>query len=157
MPDRCRSEIDGVCFTDRMPQTTPPAETRRLRVLAVVAASGCLVLGLALQLLARTPLIDVLGSMLYVVFFGLLIVLAWPRLSALTATGIALAVAVAIELLQLTPVPTAIVGAVPVSRLLFGSAFDPMDLAAYLAGAVLLWVLLALLRAGARRPAAGGR
>ncbi|MDR6906167.1 glycopeptide antibiotics resistance protein [Agromyces sp. 3263] len=140
-----------------MPQTTPLAETRRLRVLAVVAASGCLVLGLALQLLARTPLIDVLGSMLYVVFFGLLIVLVWPRLSALTVTAIALAVAMVIELLQLTPAPAAIVAALPVSRLLFGSAFDPMDLAAYVAGAVLLWLLLALLRVGAARVARGGR
>lgn len=144
MPDRCRSETDGVCFTDRMPQPTTPAGTGRLRVLAVVAASGCLVLGLAL--LDRTPLIDVLGSMLYVVFFGLLIVLVWPRLSAITVAAIALALAVAIELLQLTPVPAAIVDAVPVSRLLFGSAFDAMDLVAYLGGAVLLWALLVLLR-----------
>ena len=146
MPDRCRSEIDGVCFIDRMPQPTTPAGTGRLRVLAVVAASGCLVLGLALQLLDRTPLIDVLGSMLYVVFFGLLIVLVWPRLSAITVAASALALAVAIELLQLTPVPAAIVDAMPVSRLLFGSSFDAMDLVAYLGGAVLLWALLVVLR-----------
>jgi hypothetical protein len=146
MPDRCRSEIDGVCFTDRMPQPTTPATAARLRVLAVVAASGCLVLGLALQLLDRTPVGDVLGSKLYVVFFGLLTVLLWPRLSPIVTTAIALALAVAIELLQLTPVPAAIVDAAPVSRLLFGSAFDAMDLAAYLGGAVLLWALLVLLR-----------
>ena len=140
-----------MCFTDRMPQTTRSADTRRLRVLAVVAASGCLVLGLALQLLERTPVIDVLGSMLYVVVFGLLLALAWPALPALATAGLALAIAVAIELLQLTPIPAAIVDAVPASRLLFGSAFDPMDLAAYLGGAVLLWALLVSLRATASR------
>ena len=91
-------------------------------------------LGLALQLLDRRPLIDVLGSMLYVVFFGLLIVLAWPRSRRSPSPSIALAIAVGVELLQLTPIPAAVVDAVPASRLLFGSAFDPMDLAAYLGG-----------------------
>jgi hypothetical protein len=104
-----------------------------------------------LQLVERSPLVDVLGSMLYVVFFGLLLALAWPALPALVTAGVALAIAVTIELLQLTPIPAAIVHAVPVSRLLFGSAFDAMDLAAYLGGAVLLWTLLVLLRASASR------
>ena len=145
MPDRCRSETDGVCFTDRMPLPTTPARTARLRVLAVVAASGCLVLGLALQLLDRTPLIDVLGSMLYVVFFGLLIVLVAATLGdhrGRHRTGARRGDRVAAA----HPVPAAIVDAVPVSRLLFGGAFDAMDLVAYLGGAVLLWALLVVLR-----------
>ena len=55
---------------------------------------------------------------------------------------LALAIAVGVELLQLTPIPAAVVDAVPAARLLFGSAFDPWDLAAYLGGAVALFVLL---------------
>ena len=132
--------VGSVCFTERMPPVTAPA--RRIRLRALVAAAGCIALGLALQLLDRSPLIDVLGSMLYVVAFGLVILLAWPALPPVAVASIALAIAVGVELLQLTPIPAAVVDAVPAARLLFGSAFDPWDLAAYLGGAVALFVLL---------------
>ena len=106
-----------------MPPVT--ASARRIRLRALVAAVGCVVLGLGLQLLDRSPLVDVLGSMLYVIVFGLVILLTWPALPAVAVASIALAIAVGVELLQLTPIPAVVVDAVPPARLLFGSAFDP--------------------------------
>ena len=147
--------VGSVCFTERMPPVTAPA--RRIRLRALVAAAGCIALGLALQLLDRSPLVDVLGSMLYVVLFGLVILLAWPALAwpalpAVAVASVALAIAVGVELLQLTPIPAAVVDAVPAARLLFGSAFDPWDLAAYLGGAVALFVLLRVITRARTRP-----
>jgi hypothetical protein len=130
------------------------AERRRLRVLSLVAASGCLVLGVLLQLLDRSPLVDVAGSVLYVGFAGMLLAALWPALSSAAIAAVAFAFAAAVELLQLTAVPQGIVAAFPPARLLFGSSFDPFDLVAYAGGAVLLYVAhLGLARLVARQPA----
>jgi hypothetical protein len=43
-----------------------------------------------LQLVERSPLVDVRGSMLYVVFFGLLLVVAWPALRTAVVAAVAL-------------------------------------------------------------------
>ena len=143
---RLPSAAGSVCFTVRMPPAAAPA--RRIRLRAAVASAGCVALGLGMQLFDRSPLIDVLGSVLYVVVFGLVILLAWPKLPAIAVSSVALAIAVGVELLQLTSIPAAVVDAVPAARLLFGSAFDPWDLAAYLGGAVALFVLLRVIRPG---------
>ncbi len=141
-----RRPAGSVCFTERMPPVTAPA--RRIRLHALVSAGCCVALGLGLQLLDRSPLVDVLGSMLYVVAFGLVVLLAWPALPAVVIASIALAIAVGVELLQLTPIPAAVVDAVPAARLLFGSAFDLWDLAAYLGGGVALYVLVRVITRG---------
>jgi hypothetical protein len=128
-----------------------------------VAAVVCLALGLGLQLLERSPLIDVLGSMLYVVFIGLLILVAWPALRAVVIASIAFAMATLVELLQLTGIPDVVVDALPPARLVFGSEFDPLDLIAYVGGALLLLVLLLVITrskrtaASQRHPATRGR
>lgn len=116
------------------------AGRRRLQVLSLVAASGCLVLGILLQLLDRSPLVDVAGSVLYVGFAGMLFAAAWPALSSVAIASAAFAFAAAVELLQLTGVPQALVAVFPPARLVFGSSFDPIDLVAYAGGAVLLFV-----------------
>lgn len=118
--------------------TPPLAPLGRIRLLAVVGALACLALGLGLQLLHRSSLIDLLGSVLYVMLAGLLVLLVRPSLPALVIAAIALGIATAIELLQLTPIPAVIVESFPPARLVLGSAFDPLDLVAYLAGALLL-------------------
>ncbi|HKH08017.1 MAG TPA: DUF2809 domain-containing protein [Agromyces sp.] len=134
------------------------AERRRLRVLSLVAASGCLVLGLVLQLLERSPLVDVAGSVLYVGFAGMLLAAVWPALSSPAVASVAFAFAAAVELLQLTRVPQAVVAVFPPARLLLGSSFDPIDLVAYTGGAVLLFVAhLGLVRLAARQPATTAR
>jgi hypothetical protein len=105
--------------------------------------------GLGTQLLGPSPSVDLLGSVLYVVLVGLLVQLVWPNLHILPVTAVALAVATAVELLQLTPIPAAIVAAVPAARLVLGSAFDPVDLVAYWGGAAVLFLLLSVItRAG---------
>ena len=121
---------------------TPLTPLRRIRLLAVVAALLCLALGLGLQLLDRSSVIDLLGSVLYVMLVGLLVVLVRPSLPALVIAAIALGISTMVELLQLTPIPAVIVESFPPARLVLGSAFDPLDLVAYLAGALLLIPLL---------------
>lgn len=124
----------------------PSASLNHVRALGALAAVVSLTLGLGLQLLDRSPLIDVLGSMLYVVFFGLLLLVAWPALRTVVIAAVALAVATLLEVLQLTGVPDAIVDPIPPARLVFGSAFDPLDLVAYVGGALSLVVLLLAIR-----------
>lgn len=114
------------------------APVRRIRLLAVVGVLACLALGLGLQLLDRSPVIDLLGSVLYVMLVGLVILLVRPSLPRLVIAAIALGIATVVELLQLTPVSAAVVEAVPSARLVLGSSFDPLDLVAYVAGALLL-------------------
>ena len=130
----------------------PIQGTRRLRLLSGVAAAGCLVLGLAAQALDRSPLVDVVGSALYVCCIGLLICVAWPRLSSIVIASLAFGFAVSVELIQLTGLPSAIATVFPPARLLLGSAFDPLDLIAYVGGALLLLVAHAGLTMLARQP-----
>ena len=127
----------------------------RVRVLSVVVLAGCLALGLGLQLLERSLVVDVVGSVLYVCAVGLPLVALWPELPGAAVALTAFAFAVAVELLQLTAVPQAVVAAFPPSRLLFGSSFDPIDLVAYAGGAVLLFgARVAIVRVARRRAAA---
>jgi hypothetical protein len=123
-------------------------------VLSLVAASGCLVLGALLQLLERSFVVDVAGSVLYVGFAGMLLAAASPALSSATIASFAFAFAVAVELLQLTGVPQALVAVFPGARLVFGSSFDPIDLLAYAGGAVLLFVAHSALVRVVSRPTA---
>ena len=109
-------------------------------------------LGLAAQALDRSPLVDVAGGALYVCCIGLLICVAWPRLSSIVIASLAFGFAVSVELIQLTGLPSAIATVFPPARLLLGSAFDPFDLIAYVGGAFLLLVAHAGLTMLARRP-----
>ncbi|MFE6254324.1 DUF2809 domain-containing protein [Agromyces sp. NPDC057865] len=131
------------------------ASSRAVRVRAVIGAVACLALGLGLQLLDRSLVIDLLGSALYVVFAGLLALLIRPSLTGPAVALIAVAFATVIELLQLTGIPAAIVDVVPLARLVFGSSFDPMDLVAYLVGAVLLVPIVAVIRRRGSAPEGG--
>jgi hypothetical protein len=117
--------------------STPTAGSRGIRVRSMLAAVVGLAFGLGLQLLDRTPLIDVLGSVVYLVFIACLLRAIWPLLGAVGSAATAFGFATALELLQLTELPQLVVDAVPPSRLLLGSAFDPIDLFAYAGGAVL--------------------
>ncbi|WP_165314301.1 DUF2809 domain-containing protein [Agromyces protaetiae] len=122
-----------------------------MRLRAAACAVGCLVLGLALQVLDRSVAVDVAGSVLYVLLVGFIVVVAAPRPPPLAVAAIGFAVAALVELAQLTSIPAAIVDAVPVARLVFGSSFDPLDLVAYAAGALLLWPLARAIGSGGER------
>jgi uncharacterized protein DUF2809 len=137
------------------PAASAIASPRAVRVRAVIGAIACVALGLGLQLLDRSLVIDLVGSMLYVLLVGMLVLLIRPSLAAPAVAAIAFAVAALVELLQLTGIPAAIVDAVPLARLVFGSAFDPMDLVAYLVGAVLLVPIVAVIRRPGSSPEGG--
>ena len=132
---------------------TPTAGPRGIRVRSMLASAVALALGLGLQLLDRTPLIDVLGSIVYIVFIACLLRAIWPALGAGGSAATAFGFATALELLQLTELPQLVVDVVPPSRLLLGSAFDPIDVFAYAGGAVLAIVVQVVL-IGAQRVAA---
>ncbi|MGW9629525.1 ribosomal maturation YjgA family protein [Agromyces sp. NPDC055520] len=106
-----------------------------------MAAAVCLLGGLGLQLVPRTVVIDLLGSVLYVGLVAFALRAAWPRLGPVRSSAIAFAAATAIELLQLTGLPQRVVEAVPLTRLVLGSSFDAIDLVAYAAGALLAFVV----------------
>ncbi|SIO09530.1 ribosomal maturation YjgA family protein [Agromyces cerinus] len=120
----------------------PKAGSQSIRVRSGLAAAVSLALGLGLQLLDRTPVIDVLGSVVYIVFIACVLRAIWPGLGAVAVAATAFGFATAVELLQLTEAPQLVVDAFPPSRLLLGSAFDPIDVFAYAGGAVLAYVVL---------------
>ncbi|MFB9311356.1 DUF2809 domain-containing protein [Agromyces hippuratus] len=119
-------------------------------VRSALAAAVGLALGLGLQLLDRTPVIDVLGSVVYIVFIACLLRAIWPGFGAAGSAATAFGFATVVELSQLTELPQRVVDAFPPSRLLLGSAFDPIDLVAYAAGAVLAFVVQLVLVGTAR-------
>ena len=128
-----------------MPATSTTS-TARPRLRFAAAAVACVALGLALQVLDRSTLVDAVGSVLYVCLIGLLIGVIRPTASSVVLATAAFAIATVVELLQLTPWSQAAVGAFPPLGLVLGNAFDPFDLAAYAVGAMLLLGALVVLR-----------
>lgn len=102
---------------------------------------GVVGLGLAVADVGTSPLADALGSALYTAAVYLVLALVRPRAREVPLAGAALAIAVAVELTQLTPVPAALVDLWSPVRLLLGTSFDPRDLLAYLIGAVAVGAL----------------
>ena len=115
----------------------PTAGSQGVRVRSGLAAAVSLALGLGLQLLDRTPVIDVLGSVVYIVFIASALRAIRPALGAVACAATAFGFATLVELSQLTELPQRVVDAFPPSRLLLGSAFDPVDVFAYAGGAAL--------------------
>lgn len=117
------------------------AGSQGVRVRSGLAAAVGLALGLGLQLLDRTPVIDVLGSVVYIVFIASALRAIQPAIGAAACATTAFGFATVIELSQLTELPQRVVDAFPPARLLLGSAFDPVDLFAYAGGAVLAFLV----------------
>lgn len=135
-----------------------PAETTtesRIRIVGAITAGACLALGLGTQLLAWSPAVDALASVLYVVLIGSLVMLVAPRLPGLAVASIAFGFATAIELFQLTGLPQAIVGVIPAAHLVLGNAFDALDIVAYAGGACVVFAVRLLV--SPRRAAASAR
>ncbi|WP_261166271.1 DUF2809 domain-containing protein [Microbacterium sp. Marseille-Q6965] len=127
-----------------------PRGTRRRALAAVglviVIACGLLVHGG----LPDTSATDIAGDALYAAAAYLGVVLLAPRLAAPAVGAFAAGWCVAVELLQLTALPAAAASAFRPAVLLLGTAFDPRDLAVYLAAVALLVVadIGAALRSG---------
>lgn len=106
----------------------------RRRSLLLLALAGVVVAGLALQLVRELPFADLAGTVLYAAAVHLVVCLVAPGVRAATVAGVALAVCVAIELLQLTPLPSALAAAFRPAALLLGTTFAWPDLLAYAVG-----------------------
>ncbi|UZN05149.1 DUF2809 domain-containing protein [Cellulomonas sp. S1-8] len=138
-----------------------PRPARRRTPLAV-AALAVLVTGLAVSQ-GDDIAADLAGGALYAALVHLLALLVAPCARAATAAASALAVCVAVELAQLTPVPAAAVAAWPPAAYVLGSTFVAWDLLAYAAGVLVVAtvdVLRRRTRQGRRplaRVLAGGR
>ena len=124
---------------------------RRRRLAAGLLVVPVVVLGLGARFLGAGPAADLSGGVLYAVLIYVLLVFLRPRAAAWTNAAIALAFCVAVELLQITPIPAALGAAFPPARLVLGSTFVPLDLLAYLIGTALAFgidSLIASVRAG---------
>jgi len=118
--------------TKRLPTVVDPKNARlpvaRSRLAAGVVACFVVVAGLAARFLLPDPLGDAIGGVLYASLIFLLCILLTPRARTLAATLVALAIAVGIEVLQLTPWPAAAAAAWWPSRLIIGTGFSALDL-----------------------------
>lgn len=78
---------------------------------------------------------DVAGGLLYAGLVYVLCALITPRARPVVLGVVTGAIGVGVELLQLTPIPSALAEAVPVARFVLGSTFVASDLAVALVGA----------------------
>ena len=105
--------------------------SRRLLALGLLAA--VVVAGLAVHgALPDVAATDIAGDALYAAAAYLAIVVVAPRLSPLVVGVIAAAWCVGVELFQLTGLPLAWGAVFTPAMLVFGTVFDPRDLAVYL-------------------------
>lgn len=122
-------------------------------------------LGLFVRFVVAGPVGDFLGGVLYTV---LIAVIVFPLVTAIVgrrmpvnqralrnspwiAAGVALAVSVAIELLQFSSIPAQLSEVFPPARLVLGTSFAPLDLVAYGVGALLAGVVGTFALRGSRR------
>ncbi|MFE8952685.1 DUF2809 domain-containing protein [Streptomyces althioticus] len=115
----------------------PPAPdtTGRTRLLAAVAALLTVGAGLGLRAVATGDVAKYGGDALYTLLILALVVLVAPRSTPARASGIALAVSWAVELLQLTGLPAELSVRSTAARLVLGSTFNAPDLFWYAVGA----------------------
>jgi len=98
---------------------------------------------------------NLVGDGLYAVLVYVLLVGVAPSVPTTRAAAVAFGICAAVELLQLTGLPAAIVATLPGARLVLGTTFNAPDLLAYAAGVVLATgVDLLVERAALRRRAA---
>ncbi|KQR52647.1 hypothetical protein ASF88_14170 [Leifsonia sp. Leaf336] len=129
----------------------------RRRVTLIVVAVAVVVAGLTVHELTDGWAGAFAGDALYAVLMVVLVALVAPRVPSLAAGGIALAVCVGVELLQLTGVPAQLSAAIPGVELVLGSTFQATDLVAYAIGATIATVLDLVVRRRAGGSSRGGR
>ncbi|MBN8882378.1 uncharacterized protein DUF2809 [Salana multivorans] len=110
-----------------------PAGTRVRRWTAAAVVVLLVPLGLAVRLLPGL-VGDLAGGVAYAAMVYALLVAILPRVRRASIACAALALVLGIELLQLTGVPTAVVGAFPPARYVLGSTFAWLDLVSAAAG-----------------------
>ncbi|WP_233404439.1 DUF2809 domain-containing protein [Actinotalea solisilvae] len=115
------------------PDARSPDGRRRL----ALAAAALVVVAVGLAVSRGTGLVaDLAGGALYAALVVVLVALVRPRAPSWAVGAAALAICVAVELLQLTDLPRDVVAQMPVLRYVLGTTFVATDLAAYAAGAL---------------------
>lgn len=113
---------------------TIDTRSRRLRLLVDVLL--VVVAGLVVFLQAGgTWWGGLAGDALYAALIYLIVAIAFPRTKVTAIAAVAFAICAAIELFQLTGMPTTWADAFWPIRLVLGVGFDPLDLVAYAVGA----------------------
>ncbi|GAB2476691.1 DUF2809 domain-containing protein [Xylanimonas ulmi] len=128
-----------------MRRTAPRERASRptTAALAVVVVLAALASRAALPAAVAGPA----GDALYATLVALLVALVWARVTPLRAGVTGFAVSAAVEALQLTGVPAAVVARLPIARYALGTTFVASDLAWYAVGALLGATLVAVARA----------
>lgn len=114
--------------------------TLRRSALALCAVT-MVALGLGVHFLVPGVTVGLLADGLYTVMVYLVLAFLAPRARRVWIAVAALSFSVAVELFQLTDVPAQLAQAFPPSRLVLGTTFSALDLAAYAVGAVIVLML----------------
>jgi hypothetical protein len=109
----------------------------RQRVFATVAALLTLVAGLGCRAVFSGWVSKYGGVALWATLVYFLVLWVRPQLAVARAALLCLAISVAVELFQLTPVPRALYEVHAAFALVFGTTFHAWDLPAYAVGALL--------------------
>ena len=114
--------------------------TKRTITMGITAAA-VIPIGLFLRSLPLGLAADVAGGVLYAVLCYLLIACVLPRWRRPLVATAALVWCFGVELLQLTDFPAQLAQSFAPARLVFGTSFAALDLAAYLVGVLGIWLV----------------
>lgn len=106
----------------------------RRRLALAAAAFLILVTGLVVTYATVGFVGDLVGDALYAVLIFLLVSFILVRMNSWRVAVIAILICAGIELFQLTGLPVEIATVFPPARFVLGTAFDPLDLVAYIVG-----------------------
>ncbi|PPF54066.1 DUF2809 domain-containing protein [Clavibacter michiganensis] len=122
----------------------PDGHARR-RVLALAALLAVVIAGMVVT---RSDGRGLWPDVHYAAALHLALIAVMPRVDTLAHGAVVLVWCTGIELLQITGWPETWATHVPLSRLLLGTGFDPLDLAAYALGVLGVLLVDRLLRVG---------
>jgi hypothetical protein len=120
----------------------PGAVLHAPRLPTALAAVLVVLAGLAVATAGSEPWADALGDALYAALVLLLLRLLLPRRRTVLLALVALLVCTAVEVAQVTGVPSAVVRAFPPARYVLGTTFVATDLLAYAVGVLVTAVVL---------------
>jgi len=106
----------------------------RRRLTLAAAAVLILITGLVVTYATVGFVGDLVGDALYAVLIFLLVSFILVRMNSWRVAVIAILICTGIELFQLTGLPVDIAAVFPPARFVLGTAFDPVDLIAYIGG-----------------------
>lgn len=143
------------------PRSAAPVVDRQMRLpdgharRRIVSLAALLVVVTAGMLVTHSDGRGLWPDIFYAAAIHLALIAAMPRVDSVVHGAAVLVWCTGVELLQITGWPAIWALHVPLCRLLIGTGFDPVDLAAYAAGVLLVLLADRLLR-GTRGPGEAG-